>query len=421
MLFWRSPVVVLLIQKYPHFCHNRGMKTLVLGISGGIAAYKSAELVRLARQAGWDVRVVMTESAKQFITPMTLQALSGHSVHDSLWDVAAEAAMGHIQLARLADQVLIAPASADVIARLAHGLANDLLTTLCLATQAPIAVAPAMNQQMWQAQATQHNIEILRQRGVAIWGPAEGLQACGEEGFGRMMEPTDLVHKLAGATSHGVLAGKRVLITAGPTQEPIDPMRFISNQSTGQLGYAIAEHARRQGAQVQLISGPVTLSVPQGVACERVTTALEMQAKVREHVKEADIFIACAAVGDYRAEAVSTQKIKKSADTFLLKLQRNPDILAEVASLSPRTFTVGFAAETEDLLSYAERKRQEKRLDLICANWLLQPSDRHTLYILDGTQTIPLGPASKTVIAQQLIAHIAAAYHGKCTTKNSKS
>lgn len=346
--------------------HN---KQVLLGVTGGIAAYKSAELIRRLQELSAEVRVVMTQAAQEFITPLTLQALSGHPVHLSLLDPEAEAAMGHIELARWADVVVIAPASADFISRLVHGAGDDLLTTLCLATKAPIAVAPAMNQAMWLNKATQDNMSQLRQRGVTVFGPAQGEQACGDIGPGRMWEPVDIAHSTARLFQTGSLAGKKVVITAGPTQEAIDPVRFISNHSSGKMGYAVAQAAMDAGAITVLISGPSHEPPPPRVQLERVVSAEQMHQASLAHGSGCDVFIAAAAVADFRPQTVATQKMKKgSADTMTIELVKNPDIVAGIAKLDPKPLVVGFSAETENLLVNARDKLQRKQLDLIVAN-----------------------------------------------------
>ena len=412
-------------------------KRILLGVTGGIAAYKSADLIRRLRESGAETQVVMTPAATAFVGPLTFQAVSGWPVRVELLDVHAEAGMGHIELARWADLILIAPASADCIARLAHGLANDLLSTLCLATDRPIAIAPAMNRLMWQNPATQDNCRLLARRGVKIWGPGVGEQACGEIGAGRMLEPLELrnlVVELIGAREgltepwpempaleapllapHD-LQGLTVLLTAGPTREALDPVRFISNRSTGKMGFAVAEAAALAGARVVLVSGPVSLKTPPGVERIDVESALEMHEAVMSRVRQANIFIATAAVADYRAAAPADQKIKKTRDTLTLELTRNPDILAEVAALrAHRPFTVGFAAETHDVLYYAEDKRRRKNLDLIAANQVGVAgsgfeSEQNALHALweGGERVLPL--ADKTVLGQQLVALIAERY-----------
>jgi len=346
---------------------------IVLGISGGIAAYKTPELVRRLRERGADVQIVMTASAEEFVTQTSLQAVSGHPIRSNLWDKEAEASMSHIELARWADLVLIAPATAEIMARLAGGGAPDLLTTLCLATEAPIAIAPAMNRVMWANPAVQANRETLEQRGMRILGPDHGSQACGETGAGRMLEPDVIADavcrpEFAGAVADGILAGKTVLVTAGPTREPIDPVRYITNRSSGKMGYAIAAAAHALGARVIMISGPVSLPEPRGTEVVRVETAAEMHAATHERVAEADIFIAAAAVSDYRPAEAAAQKIKKTRDAMTLELVRSPDILTTVAALDEAPFTVGFAAETENVREYALGKLTNKKLDMIVAN-----------------------------------------------------
>nr|WP_321459262.1 bifunctional phosphopantothenoylcysteine decarboxylase/phosphopantothenate--cysteine ligase CoaBC [uncultured Vibrio sp.] len=346
-------------------------KKILLGISGGIAAYKCAELTRRLIERGAQVRVVMTESAKEFITPLTMQAVSGHPVSDSLFDPAAEASMGHIELAKWADLVLLAPATADLIARLSAGMGNDLVTTLVLATDSPVAVSPAMNQQMYQNVATQENIATLERRGMHIWGPAAGEQACGDVGPGRMLEPMQLVHLCEQFFQPKLLAGKSVLITAGPTREAIDPVRYISNHSSGKMGFALASAAAQLGAKVTLVSGPVSLSSPVGVERINVASAQEMFDAVMEHAGSHDAFISCAAVADYRPEDIASQKLKKTEDNdqMLIKMVKNPDIVASVAAMTDkRPFTVGFAAETNDVETYARGKLVKKNLNMICAN-----------------------------------------------------
>ncbi|MBI5041045.1 MAG: bifunctional phosphopantothenoylcysteine decarboxylase/phosphopantothenate--cysteine ligase CoaBC [Gammaproteobacteria bacterium] len=393
-------------------------KRILLGVSGGIAAYKSAELVRRLREAGAEVRVVMTAGAARFITPLTLQALSGQPVRTELFDAAAEAAMGHIELARWADAVLIAPASANTLARLAHGLADDLLSTLCLATRAPLLVAPAMNHAMWDNPATQTNIAALRERGVCICGPGVGSQACGETGPGRMLEPPELVAAVAALFQPGLLAGLRVLVTAGPTREAIDPVRFISNRSSGKMGYAVAEAAAEAGARVVLVSGPVALAPPARVDCVAVETATEMHTVVLARATDCDIFIGTAAVADYRPHSPAEHKLKKQTSALRLDLERTADILAAVAALQPAPFTVGFAAETERLAEHARSKRMAKSLDMIAANWVNVPgqgfeADTNTLTLYWEGGECELPRASKTQLARALIAQVAAHYKTK--------
>nr|WP_288500080.1 bifunctional phosphopantothenoylcysteine decarboxylase/phosphopantothenate--cysteine ligase CoaBC [uncultured Pseudomonas sp.] len=391
-------------------------KRIILGVGGGIAAYKSAELVRRLKDQGAEVRVVMTQGGREFITPLTLQALSGHPVHLDLLDPAAEAAMGHIELARWADLVLIAPATADLMARLAQGVANDLLTTLVLATDAPVALAPAMNQAMWRDPATLANVELLRSRGLKLFGPASGSQACGDIGLGRMLEADDLAHLAADCFEHLALTGKHVLITAGPTQENIDPVRYITNHSSGKMGFALAEAAVEAGAKVTLISGPVHLPTPDRVNRIDVVSARDMLAAC-EAAMPCDILIAAAAVADYRPEVVAQHKLKKdpnSGDGLLLQMVRNPDILATLAHRDDRPFSVGFAAETENLLEYASRKLKDKNLDLIVANDVANPSigfnsEDNAITIIDRVlQQTSFAQTSKGKIARQLVSFIAA-------------
>jgi len=384
---------------------------VLLGVSGGIAAYKAAELVRRLRDAGAEVRVVLTENAARFVTALTFQALSGQPVRSSLWDESAEAAMGHIELARWADQIVIAPASADLIARIAHGHADDLLTTLCLATAAPVALAPAMNQQMWANAATQANLAVLRERGLRILGPASGSQACGEFGAGRLLEADNIVAELVAARAPRALAGLKVLISAGPTFEDIDPVRFIGNRSSGRMGFAIAAAAAAQGAEVTLVAGPVALATPSGVARIDVRSAREMRDAVFARAASHDIFVSAAAVGDYRPETMSAQKIKKKdAQPLDLKLVQNPDIIAEIAGLPRKPFVVGFAAETENVERHARAKLDKKRIDLIAANQVgagqgFESEDNALLLIWrDGSEQ--LERADKRALADRLLARV---------------
>ena len=389
-------------------------KNILLGISGGIAAYKACELTRRLRDAGAVVRVVMTDNATRFVTQLTLQALSGNPVRVSLWDEAHEAAMGHIELARWADAILIAPASADVMARLAVGMADDLLTTLCLASDAPLFLAPAMNHQMWTHPATQANAQNLVVRGAQLLGPASGAQACGETGEGRMLEPSELVERLTSNLSAQAdsrsLNGKRVVITAGGTREAIDPVRFISNRSSGRMGYALAEAARDAGAEVVLISGMPALPKPPGITRIEVESALQMRQAVQQAMP-CDIFIAAAAVADYRPAETALHKIKKHAEQLTLHLVKNPDILSEVAALPQRPFTVGFAAETEHLIEHARDKLQRKKLDMIAANLvgegLAFDQTDNALTVLWSDGQIELAQTDKTTLARQLIQIIA--------------
>jgi phosphopantothenoylcysteine decarboxylase/phosphopantothenate--cysteine ligase len=391
-------------------------RRILLGVSAGIAAYKACELVRRLREAGAEVRVAMTEGATHFVGTTTFQALSGQPVRTSLWDAAAEAAMSHIELARWAERIVIAPASADIIARLAHGQADDLLSTVCLASSAPLYLAPAMNRQMWAHAAVQANVERLRQRGAVVLGPGSGDQACGEIGDGRMLEAHELRDALAASFAAGPLTGCRVLVSAGPTFEDIDPVRFIGNRSSGRMGFAVAAAAAAAGAQVTLVAGPVALPTPAGVA-ERidVRSARQMHDAVLAAAPASDIFVAAAAVGDYRPQAMAAHKLKKRDGAPLtLELQENPDILAAVAALPAPPFLVGFAAETTDLEVQARAKLAHKALDMIAANRVgaglgFETDDNAlTVYWADGEQVLPR--AAKTVLAQALMACIAARY-----------
>ncbi|MEZ9859146.1 bifunctional phosphopantothenoylcysteine decarboxylase/phosphopantothenate--cysteine ligase CoaBC [Vibrio splendidus] len=389
-------------------------KKILLGISGGIAAYKCAELTRRLIERGAQVQVVMTNAAKEFITPLTMQAVSGRPVSDSLLDPAAEASMGHIELAKWADLVLLAPATADLIARMTAGMGNDLLTTLLLATDAPVAVSPAMNQQMYNHPATQENIATLKRRGCEIWGPAAGEQACGDVGMGRMLEPMQLVHRCEDFFQPKPLAGRSVLITAGPTREAIDPVRYITNHSSGKMGYALAEAAAKQGATVTLISGPVSLATPNKVNRIDVDSAQQMFDAVTANAAQHDIFISCAAVADYRPETIADQKLKKvdGKDDMTIQMVKNPDIVASVASMSEgRPFTVGFAAETQDVEKYARGKLERKNLDMICANDVSvegqgfnSSSNELHLYWEDGDKSLPLD--SKDTLGFQILDQI---------------
>jgi phosphopantothenoylcysteine decarboxylase/phosphopantothenate--cysteine ligase len=384
-------------------------KQILLGVTGGIAAYKGAELIRRLQDCGASVRVVMTRAAQEFITPLTLQALSGNPVHTDLLDPAAEAAMGHIELARWADLILVAPASADFMARLAQGKGDDLLTTLCLATAAPIAIAPAMNQGMWRNAATRDNLNLLLQRGVKVFGPAEGSQACGDVGPGRMLEPGQLAEAAQTLFETGALSGRRVVITAGPTREAIDPVRYISNYSSGKMGYALAEAAMEAGARVVLISGPTQLPAPARVTLVSVTSAREMYDASLAQARQCDLFIAAAAVADYRPEQIAGQKLKKTgSDTMTLTLVKNPDIVASVAALPDRPFTVGFAAESEQVLGHAREKRLRKNLDVIIANDISEAgigfdSDDNAVTLVDARGEQTLSRRSKRQLARELI------------------
>ena len=400
-------------------------KKILLAISGGIAAYKCPELVRRLKERGMQVKVVMTQSAQSFVTPLSLQAVSGEPVSDSLLDPSAEAAMGHIEFAKWADLVLVAPASANIIAKMTQGIADDLLTTLLLATPSKVAVAPAMNQQMYAHDATQANLNTLKQRNVDIWGPASGEQACGDLGLGRMLDPLELVDHCVkffdeknNNTKSNLLKGKTVTITAGPTREALDPVRYISNHSSGKMGYALAIAAEQLGATVNIISGPVSLSTPNNVSRVNVSSALDMQQAALELAPQSDIFIGCAAVADYRAADIQTQKIKKQGDEISLTLVKNPDVIASVASLkNNRPFTVGFAAETQNVAQYAQGKLKNKNLNMICANDVSQEglgfnSERNALTIYwhdkqgkDSQLNLP--EDSKQALAIQIIKTIA--------------
>ena len=385
---------------------------VLLGVSGGIAAYKAAELTRRLRDAGADVQVVLTANAARFVAPLTFQALSGHPVRSGLWDESAEAAMGHIELARWAQRIVIAPASADVIARLAHGLADDLLTTLCLASAAPLAIAPAMNLRMWGHAATQANVATLRGRGVVFLGPADGPMAEPESGPGRLLEPPQIVAELAALHGPQALAGTRVLVSAGPTYEDIDPVRFIGNRSSGKMGFAVAQAAAEQGARVDLVAGPVHLPTPAGVTRTDVRSAREMRDAIMRQIPQCDIFISAAAVGDYRPADVAAHKIKKQGRALQLELAENPDILAGIGALKKKPFLVGFAAETQELEKYARGKLERKKLDLIAANQVgagsgFDACDNELLLLWPGGKE-QLARADKLELARRLIARVAA-------------
>lgn len=396
-------------------------KRILLGVTGGIAAYKAAVLLRLLRQHGAEVRVVMTRNACEFITPLTLQALSGKPVHTELLDLETESAMGHIDLARWADLVLIAPASANFIARYSNGFAEDLLSTLCLATTSPVMLAPAMNQQMWLNPATQENLGKMKARGIAVIGPTEGDQACGENGPGRMLEPEEIASLAAKSFETNILSGSRLLVTAGPTREAIDPVRYISNRSSGRMGYAVAMAAIEAGAEVSLVSGPVNLTAPDRADLIKVTSAAEMYSAVMQKISSTDIFISAAAVADYSLQTIAEQKIKKSSDSYELNLQKNPDILAEVAALNSPPFTVGFAAETENLELNAQTKLRSKKLNMIAANQVGEDlgfdSDMNALTVFWGAEHKQLQKASKTRLARTLITLIADQYNEKNINK----
>jgi phosphopantothenoylcysteine decarboxylase/phosphopantothenate--cysteine ligase len=397
---------------------ERGNPTRVLlGVTGGIAAYKAPELVRRLVERGCEVQVVMTDGARRFVTPLTFEAVSGRRVRDDLWDPEAEASMGHIELARWADVVVVAPATAHFMAQLASGFAGDLLTTLCLATTAPVVLAPAMNQAMWANSATQANRALLESRGIRLLGPAEGDQACGEIGPGRMLEPLAIAAALLetpGRLRLHSLAGLRVLVTAGPTREPIDPVRYITNRSSGKMGYALAAAAREAGAEVVLVSGPVALLAPAGVRRVDVETADELYAKVHDEIKGVDVFVGCAAVSDYRPQKAEPQKIKRSSAEMELSLVRSPDTLASVAQLPSHPFTVGFAAETQDVARHAREKLEKKRIDMIAANQVGRDCgfDRETnaLTVYWPGGELALGEGSKPVLARRLVELIGERY-----------
>jgi phosphopantothenoylcysteine decarboxylase/phosphopantothenate--cysteine ligase len=402
---------------------------VLLGVTGGIAAYKSPELVRRLIERGCEVQVVMTRGAREFVGPLTFQAVSGRRVRDDLWDPAAEAAMGHIELARWADIVVVAPATANFMGTLAAGLGGDLLSTLCLATTAPILLAPAMNQAMWANAAVQANRAVLEARGVRFLGPAAGDQACGETGPGRMLEPTEIVAALLdlpGRPRPQLLSGLKVVVTAGPTREPIDPVRYITNRSSGKMGFAVAAAAREAGANVVLVAGPVALPTPANVTRIDVETAEQMYQRVHEQIAGADIFVACAAVADYRPQAAAAQKIKRSAAEMDLALVRSPDTLASVAALKEPPFTVGFAAETHDVAAHAREKLQKKRIDMIAANKVGPDCgfDRETNALTvywPGGGEVSLGDGSKPVLARRLVELVAERYRAARPVAESSS
>ncbi len=399
-------------------------KRILLGVTGSIAAYKSAELVRRLVEAGATVQVVMTDAAQAFVTPFTLQTLSGRPVHTALMDADAEASMGHIEQARWADLIVIAPASANFIAKLVQGEADDLLSAICLASEAPLSVAPAMNRQMWASVATQKNVATLAARGVRLLGPAAGEQACGEVGEGRLLEPDQIVAMCAEQFKVGLLAGRRLLITAGPTQEDIDPVRYLSNRSSGKMGFALAAAAVEAGARVTLISGPVALATPERVRRIDVRSAEEMLTAVQANIESQDMLIAAAAVADYRPLQVATQKIKKQAGSAQLSLEQTPDILATISAEKGDLFVVGFAAETEQLEANARLKLEKKSLDMIAANRVGEAqggfdSDENALSVLwqGGGVTLPM--VSKEKLARLLIEIVAERFDAKGSTKNS--
>tara|TARA_B100001059_G_scaffold236095_1_gene284695 strand:- start:3224 stop:4414 length:1191 start_codon:yes stop_codon:yes gene_type:complete len=384
-------------------------KRIILGITGGIAAYKCAELTRGFVKAGADVKIVMTKSAEEFVTPLTLQALSGNRVHQNLLDIEAEAAMGHIELARWADIIIIAPATANFIARAAQGKAEDLLTTILLATPSLIAIAPAMNVEMWTDKQTQTNVEILRKRDVIVLGPSSGSQACGDVGLGRMLEPELIIDSVTQSFQTDILTGRKILITGGPTREAIDPVRYISNHSSGKMAYALASEAVNAGAEVLLVSGPVMETVPERVTCLKVTSADEMLHLVLSRMQDVDIFIGVAAIADYRPAKEEKQKIKKHKNQIDLTLIKNPDIISEVASLPNRPYIVGFAAETENILENGIEKLTRKNLDLLFANDATETfgSDvvASTAIFADANFTIKSG--KKSAVARHMLQIIA--------------
>jgi phosphopantothenoylcysteine decarboxylase/phosphopantothenate--cysteine ligase len=398
-------------------------KQILVGLTGSVAAYKSADLVRRLRAEGASVRVVMTRSAREFITPLTMQAVSGQPVHESLLDPQAEAAMGHIELARWADAILVAPASADFLARLSIGRADDLLSAICLATNAPVAVAPAMNRLMWSNPATRHNLDVLLQRGIHCFGPGEGDQACGETGPGRMLEPGELVEALAEIFDTGSMQGLSVLVSAGPTREPIDPVRYISNRSSGKMGFAIAAAAVEAGARVSLVSGPVHLNTPSRVTRVDVETAQQMYQAILDRASGHDVFISTAAVADYRPGLQAVHKLKKQPEGLQLALVRTPDILTAVANLPGRPFIVGFAAETERLEEHALAKLQNKKLDMIAANQV-GPNlgfdvEENALEIMWEGGRASLEMQRKDRLARALIEIITERLHAKNSTENT--
>jgi phosphopantothenoylcysteine decarboxylase/phosphopantothenate--cysteine ligase len=403
-------------------------KHILLGVTGSIAAYKSADIIRRLRELGAEVQVVMTRAAAEFITPLTLQTLSGRPVRSELLDAQAEASMGHIELARWADAVLVAPAGADFLARLVQGRGDDLLGALCLASSSPLAVAPAMNQAMWADPATQANVQTLRARGVQLFGPASGEQACGDIGEGRMLEPAELAKATAGLFASGVLEGLQVLVTAGPTREAIDPMRFVSNRSSGKMGYALATACAEAGARVTLVSGPVALATPEHVVRIDVQSAEQMNEAVQRGIPGTDVFISAAAVADYAPEDVASEKIKKANGSLSLTLQRTTDILSSVGERGDAPFMVGFAAETSNIETHAREKLLNKHLDMIAANRIGTQADGSAIgfesdenalqvYWADGEAVLPL--ASKSRLARQLVALIAQRYYEKRSTENS--
>ena len=396
-------------------------KRILLGVTGGISVYKTANLVRWMKERGAEVRVVMTRSACEFVTPLTFQALSGRAVHTELLDHDSGSGMGHIELVRWCDILVVAPATANFIAHVAHGMANNLLTALCLAADVPVMIAPAMNQQMWRNPVTQNNIKTIGEQGISIIGPAEGDQACGENGPGRMLEPIDILTAIEGNFRNTRLTGAKVLVTAGPTREPIDPVRFISNHSSGRMGYEVARAAMEAGAEVTLISGPTVIETPDRVKLVTVNTAEEMRLVVLEVLNKTDIFISAAAVADYRCLNTANHKIKKDRDIISLELQKNPDILAEVARIQDKLFTVGFAAETQYVRENALTKLAEKGIDMIAANLvgngIALYAEENALEVLWKNGDITLEKSPKHILARKLIQIIADRYYEKNTNK----
>ena len=400
---------------------NLTNRHLLLGVTGGIAAYKAAELARLLVKAGAEVQVVMTQAATRFVAPLTFEALTGNSVRTDLFDSAHEAAMGHIELARWADLVVVAPATADFMARLAAGRADDLLTTLCVATTAPVAVAPAMNQQMWANAATQESVKTLESFHMLIWGPAAGEQACGDVGPGRLFEAAQLFQLVCEHFATGLFAGVRALVTAGPTHEALDPVRFIGNRSSGRMGFAMAQALVEEGAEVTLVAGPVSMTTPRGVTRIDVESAMQMHSEVMQRVTTCDLFVATAAVADYRPRQSAAEKIKKSGEKLTIDLIRNPDILANVAALEKSPYTVGFAAETERLEEYAQRKRIDKRIDMIAANLVgaaeggfESTQNALTIFWEGGRQQLPL--TDKLRLARQFITLMSEHFYARTGT-----
>ncbi|MCF7792359.1 MAG: bifunctional phosphopantothenoylcysteine decarboxylase/phosphopantothenate--cysteine ligase CoaBC [Victivallales bacterium] len=386
------------------------MQKIVLGITGGIAAYKSAELVRLFKKKGYEVKTIMTSSAREFITPLTFQTLSVNKVYCKMFDYEYDRDISHISLARWADFILIAPASANIIAKIANGIADDLLSTVCLASKVPVIIAPAMNEAMWLNPATQQNIETLKSRNIKIIGPDKGIQACGDNGPGRMLSPEQIVFQIDSIFPplQKIFKGKKIMVTAGPTQESIDPVRFLTNHSSGKMGYAVAETAKKMGGEVTLVTGPVNIEPPPGIDVIKVKTAVEMYNAVMKNVKQSDIYISAAAVADYRPAEILTQKHKKASGTLEIKFERNPDIIAEVAKIPSPPFTVGFSAETENLEENADSKIKNKHINLVAANYVGKNrgfrTDSNEIVVLkaDGTKTA-LGTGTKKELSEKLL------------------